>query len=293
MFPLKGIEKLREKLPDYQGNKIILFVLLAMVTVACSMMFQIFFDSISRLFPGVVVLQFLEPVTPLIGSIVVLLLGFLNVYTVWRKRTRYKVKYEDKAYQKALKFGVVGVTLVITVVVHSIVPFDLLAPYSQHSTVSIFLSTPIDQLLLGPTSIFFIVRIALSLFFLLLAFLTIYRAITVFGFDYMLLVYLYYPEESEIQDSEIYSVLRHPTYHTLLLWYTASLFFRFSFYSFTYYFIFLVGINLHLKLVEEKELIERFGEGYRKYRKEVPALFVRFRDLGKYFRFLFSRNNSK
>jgi len=291
MFPLKGIEKLREKLPDYQGNKIFLFVLLAIVTVACSMMFQLFFDSISRLFPGVLILQFLEPVTPLIGSVVILFLGLLSVYLVWRNRVKYKAKYEEKAYQKALKFGAVGVTLVITVMIHSFLPFDVLARYTENSTVSVFLSTPIDQLLLGYSSIFFFVRIALALFFLLLAFLTIYRAITVFGFDYMLLVYLYYPEESEIQDSEIYSVLRHPTYHTLLLWYTSSLFFRFSFYLLAYYLIFLVGIKAHLKFVEEKELIQRFGEGYKNYKKEVPALHVRFRDLGKYFRFLFSRNN--
>ena len=291
MFPFKGIEKLREKLPDYSGSKIYLFVLLVIITVASSMIFQLFFDSISRLFPGVLILQFLEPLTPPIGSIIVLLLGFLSVFTVWRNRAKYKGKYEEKAYQKALKFGAVGVTLVITVMIHSFLPFDVLAQYTENSTISVFLSTPIDELILGFTSIFFVVRIALSLFFLLLAFLTIYRAITVFGIDYMVLVYLYYPEESEIQESEIYSVLRHPTYHALLLWYTASLFFRFSIYSFAYFFIFFVGIKAHLKFVEEKELIQRFGEGYKNYRKEVPALHVRFRDLWKYFRFLFSRNN--
>jgi protein-S-isoprenylcysteine O-methyltransferase Ste14 len=291
MFRFKGIEKLREKLPDYQGKKIFLFVLLVIVTVACSIMFQLFFDSISRLFPGVLVLQFLEPVTPILGSVIVLVLGFLNVYTVWRNRDKYKTKYKEKAYQKALKFGAVGVTLVISVLVHSIMPLDFLSPYTQNSNISVFLSTAINELIFGFSSIFLVVRIALSLFFLLLGFLTVYRAITVFGIDYMALVYLYYPEESEIQDSEIYSVLRHPTYHTLLLFYTSSLFLRFSFYSLAYFFIFLVGIKAHLKFVEEKELIQRFGEGYINYRKEVPALLVRFRDLGKYFRYLFSRNN--
>ncbi len=287
MFPFKGIEKLREKLPDYQGSKIYLFVLLVIVTVGCSILFQLIFDSISRLFPGIVVLQFFEPITPILGSVIILVLGFLNVYTVWRNKDRYKTKYKEKAYQKALKFGAVGVTLVISIVVHSVMPLDFLARYTENSTVSVFLSTAIDEIILGFSSMFLIVRIALSLIFLLLAFLTIYRAITVFGFDYMLLVYLYYPEESEIQESEIYSVLRHPTYHALLLFYTSSLFLRFSFYSFAYFFIFLVGIKAHLKFVEEKELIQRFGEGYKNYKKEVPALHVRFRDLGKYFRFLF------
>ena len=291
MFPFKGIEKLREKLPDYQGNKIFLFILLAIVTVVCSMMFQIFFDSISRLFPGVIILQFLEPMTPLLGSIIILVFGLLNVYTVWRKKEKYINKYKEKAFQKALKFGVVGVTLVISVVMHGIVPLDFLARYTQDSTASVFLSTAIDVLIFGYVPFIFIARVVVSLFILMLGFLTVYRAITVFGIDYMMLVYLYYPEESEIQESEIYSVLRHPTYHTLLLFYTSIFFLRFSIYSIAYLLIFLVGIKAHLKFVEEKELIQRFGEGYKNYRKEVPALHVRFRDLGKYFRFLFSRNN--
>ena len=293
MFPFKGIEKLREKLPDYQGNKIYLFILLAIVTVACSMMFQLFFDSISRLFPGVIILQFLEPMTPLLGSIIILVFGLLNVYTVWRKKEKYIKKYKEKAYQKALKFGVVGVTLVITVVMHGLVPLDFLARYTQDSTASVFLSTAIDVLIFGNIPFIFIVRIVTGIIFLILGFLTVYRALTVFGIDYMGLIYLYYPEESKIQESEMYSVLRHPTYHALLLFYTSSLFLRFSFYSIAYFFIFLVGIKAHLKFVEEKELIQRFGEGYKNYKKEVPALHVRFRDLGKYFHFLFSRNNSK
>ncbi len=94
MFPFKGIEKLREKLPDYHGKKIFLFVLVVIISVACSMIFQLFFDSISRLFPGVLVLQFLEPVTPLLGSVMVLVLGFLNVYTVWRNKDKYISKYK-------------------------------------------------------------------------------------------------------------------------------------------------------------------------------------------------------
>ena len=156
MFPFKGIEKLREKLPDSQGNKIYLFILLAIVTVACSMMFQLFFDSISRLFPGVIILQFLEPMTPLLGSIIILVFGLLNVYTVWRKKEKYIKKYKEKAYQKALKFGVVGVTLVITVVMHGLVPLDFLARYTQDSTASVFLSTAIDVLIFGNIPFIFI-----------------------------------------------------------------------------------------------------------------------------------------
>ena len=37
---------------------------------------------------------------------------------------------------------------------------------------------------------------------------------------------------------------------------------------------------------EEKELIERFGDGYSDYRKRVPALLVRPSRFKEYLRFL-------
>ncbi|MFX1305028.1 MAG: methyltransferase family protein, partial [Promethearchaeota archaeon] len=86
---------------------------------------------------------------------------------------------------------------------------------------------------------------------------------------------------------EIYSILRHPTYHTLMLFSIGSIFFRFSIYSIIYFLIFIIGINIHIKFVEERELIKRFGEQYIKYKKNVPALFVRFKDLKKYLSFIF------
>ena len=34
----------------------------------------------------------------------------------------------------------------------------------------------------------------------------------------------------------------------------------------------VIGINIRLKFVEEKELIERFGQDYRDYKKKVPII---------------------
>jgi protein-S-isoprenylcysteine O-methyltransferase Ste14 len=41
-----------------------------------------------------------------------------------------------------------------------------------------------------------------------------------------------------------------------------------------------------LRFVEEKELIERFGQSYLDYRARVPAFWPRWRDLPIFFRFL-------
>jgi len=115
------------------------------------------------------------------------------------------------------------------------------------------------------------------------------KTLKVFGIDYMGLVYIFYPESSTLQNHEIYSILRHPTYHSLMLLSIGGIFLRPSIYSIIYFLIFLIGINIHLKYVEEKELIQRFGEGYKKYKEEVPALIVRLKDLKKYFSFIFKK----
>jgi protein-S-isoprenylcysteine O-methyltransferase Ste14 len=40
------------------------------------------------------------------------------------------------------------------------------------------------------------------------------------------------------------------------------------------------------RLVEEKELIGRFGQSYLDYRQRVPAFLPKLRDLGAFFNFL-------
>ena len=120
----------------------------------------------------------------------------------------------------------------------------------------------------------------------------IFKTLKVFGIDNMALVYVYYPEESNLQNHEIYSILRHPTYHGLMLISIGSIFLRFSIYSIIYFIIFIVGINIHLKFVEERELIKRFGDSYLNYKKTVPAFLVKVRDLKKYYHFIISRSAS-
>jgi protein-S-isoprenylcysteine O-methyltransferase Ste14 len=106
-----------------------------------------------------------------------------------------------------------------------------------------------------------------------------------FGIDYMAVVYLYFPEESEIQDHAIYSVIRHPTYLGAALLGAAGLFFRFSVYSILFFVIIYLILRFQISR-EEKELIERFGNGYDDYRKRVPALLVSPSKIREYFRFL-------
>ncbi|NVM46298.1 MAG: hypothetical protein HWN79_15410 [Candidatus Lokiarchaeota archaeon] len=283
---MKGIDEFRNKLPDYQGKKIRVFAVLALVVFVSSLMFQLFLDSLPRIFRKIDVLQIIAPLTPIIGSLIIISVGFLVVRKFWRIRDKYLSKYGIKAYQKAFKFVVIGIPMLFSVIVHSFFSTDLIAPYSIDDTLSRYLGRPFSELLLSFPFYVLYIRLVLSIFFVGLGLTVVNRALSFFGIDNMSLVYIFYPEESTLQNHAIYSILRHPTYHSLLLISIGAIIFRFSIYSVIYFLIFLVGINIHIKCVEEKELIQRFGEGYRKYKENVPAFFVRLKDLKKYFSIL-------
>lgn len=285
---LKGIEKFREKLPGYPGSRIYLLLLLTGGSYIIGLVFLITMDIFPRFFAQNDFFIFIEPLTPILGSICLTLIGFLLIYKVWYSREDYKQKYGDRAYQKALRFGVPGVIFVAATIVHAYIPIDLIPPRPPSNNLTIFLSTSLLELIPGlPNSIFFL-RTIISIILVILALLTMIRALFTFGIDYMAVVYLYYPEESEIQDFKIYSILRHPAYSAITMLAFGAIFARFSIYSIIFTSITLIGLLVHIRYVEERELIERFGKSYIEYRKEVPALLVRPRDFGRFFKFLFN-----
>ncbi|MHA2392159.1 MAG: methyltransferase family protein [Promethearchaeota archaeon] len=283
---MKGIEKLKRKLPDYPGKKIYRFLILAGIVFICSLALQLIIDSLPRVFRNSRSLGFFAPIFPIFSSLIIVTLGLLIIYNFWRVRKKQLIKYHELAYQKSFRFVVVGVSMVFSVIIHNMFPSDLLVPYTSHDTLSSYLGRVMTDFFINTPIWFFVIRIILFVFFTALGLIVINRALRIFGIDYMTLVYVYYPDESELQNHEIYSILRHPTYHALGLLCIGSIFLRFSIYSIIYFLIYIIGITLHLKLVEEKELIERFGDSYRNYRKNVPALYVKIKDLKSYFRFI-------
>jgi protein-S-isoprenylcysteine O-methyltransferase Ste14 len=98
-------------------------------------------------------------------------------------------------------------------------------------------------------------------------------------------VYLYFPEESEVQDHEIYSIIRHPTYFGGVLLGLSGLVFRLSVYSILMFFT-VYGIFWLQARREEGELGKRFGESYKEYMKNVPRLHIGIRNMPKYIQFL-------
>lgn len=99
------------------------------------------------------------------------------------------------------------------------------------------------------------------------------RAFLVFGIDNLSLMYVYYPAESRLVDSKIYGILRHPIYSAVLRIIFALVLWNGSAFALFAGAIAPLTMLAWVRLVEERELIERFGDGYRDYRDRTPAFF--------------------
>ena len=114
------------------------------------------------------------------------------------------------------------------------------------------------------------------------------RSFSTLGFDYMAVVYLYFPEESVIQENAIYSVLRNPLYSSMLLIGFGGVIATCTLYSLLLFGLFLGGFYLFVHFVEEPELVSRFGEAFETYRDSTPMFFVSPRNLRILVGFIFN-----
>jgi protein-S-isoprenylcysteine O-methyltransferase Ste14 len=183
-----------------------------------------------------------------------------------------------------IRYGIIGVFLIPSLVFHAFTSIRSL-PGSPVSPLTALWAEPILQLLGISPDVDVWSRMIVSGIFIVLGALTVRSALLTFGLDYMTVVYLYFPEESKIVDHDIYSVMRHPTYFGGTLLAIASIAFRFTVYSV------LIGLIVYLIFRlqvhrEDKELVDRFGDSYKTYMKDVPALHIRLRDMSAYLRFL-------
>ena len=282
---IKGIDKLREKLPAYPGRKIYLLPLKGAVAAALAYIFLIALDILPRMFSDIPLLVTIEPALPILGSIFIGTLGISMVGALWRRRDSMKSQYGQLAYQMMIPKGVMGVCLILPVILHAATSIRSLPPSPPVNDLTIQFSKSLLPILGVTPELDIWIRLVLSGIIMVLGLLVMRSSILTFGFDYMTVVYLYFPEESEVQDHEIYSVVRHPVYLAGALLGAAALIFRFSVYSILFFLIVYLIFKVQIRR-EERELIERFGDGYREYREKVPALLVRPRDFGLFFKFL-------
>lgn len=289
ILKLKGLDKFLERIPKLSGKKIIILPIFVLVVFALSLTIQIYFDVLPSIIPINGILGYFTIIFPVLGVSLIGVIALILVYQMWYQRERLRAKYGKLSYQRIFLAGFAGVVLLFSIVVHNFLAiyqsnpsFWSQFPFSIFVTSLTSFLTPIS-LLLG------YIRFFLGVFFCIVGAATMVRAIFTFGFDYMTVTYLYFPEESELQDHKIYSVLRHPAYSGILLVCLGGTIIQATIYSILFFLILYFGMFIHVHFVEEKELIQRFGDSYKEYRKKTSAFFLYPKNWGQFFKFILGK----
>lgn len=295
---LTGKKEILKHLPDRPKYILKLYLLQVILITLFTLTTLFVLDILPSLLPSVNWLTVLEPYIPLVGSTLMIAGGLTIVHVVWRKRDKFISQDKKRAFQKSVKYTFTGIPMAMAGIIHMFLPVSWLAEKifsitNFRNPLTDLFHTPIGHLIAtaagNSTYSGMIARIIFSILILLLAILNMFRTIFVFGIDNAGMVYLYYPEESKMINHKIYSIVRHPLYVSVLFLMISALISNFSIYSVIISIIFILCFSYHIYGIEEKELIERFGEGYKEYRKEVPALIIHPRNLGKFFKFLLGK----
>lgn len=201
------------------------------------------------------------------SGIIIASLGFLILSLFFSRKQIYKEKYKELAYRNAFAhYAMPGLALVFGAIAHA---GYMNGPFIQQG---------------WWTTVF----IVLGWYMLCIGSILWIRSVSTFGADNLTLLYVYYPEESRIVDSSIYGVLRHPIYASALRICIGLALLNGNANSIAFTLFMPLGLTGWIRLVEEKELIKRFGQPYLDYRKRVPSFWSRPRNLGKFFTFLFT-----
>ncbi len=202
------------------------------------------------------------------SQIIIVAPGFLVMSFFFTRRKAYQEKYKELAYRNAFAhYGIPGLAIIMAAVAHTA-----------------YMNGPFV-----PRGWWTIVFIVLGWLMLIVGAALWARGISAFGMDNLALLYVYFPEEGKFVDSSIYSVLRHPVYAGVLRVSIGLALLNGNANSIAFILFAPLGLTGWIRLVEEKELIERFGSSYLDYRKRVPAFWPRLSDYGKFFGFLLTR----
>lgn len=183
------------------------------------------------------------------GEIVVLALGFLVLSRFFSQRERYQRLYAEVAYQTAFRhFAVPGL--------------GLLAGSFAH--LAYIVGPEIPAVWWRPWLIdlgWFLVAAGVLLWF---------RAVTSIGIETLMMRPVYQPGDAAQAQSGLYELIRHPIYSAAMHITFGLAFIHANWYALLVALLIPLFFFGWIRLVEEKELLQRFP-GYADYRKRVPA----------------------
>lgn len=199
------------------------------------------------------------------GEIIFITLGFLILARFYSLKDAYQKKYGDLAYRNALaRFCIPGLGILCAAIVHLIY-------------------MPGPQV---PNLWWKFILIVIGWYLVLAGLLLLLRTAQAIGLDHLAMLHVYFPEESQLSDAGIYGLLRHPLWAGLLQIGLGFGLISGSWFSLLVAALLPLGFTGWVRLVEEKELLQRFGQNYADYRKRTPAFWIKPGDLFKFARFL-------
>ena len=266
--------------------KIVLLPVDVALVLGLSVLITVFSYRMPRLFPSAPWL--VAGLLPMIAYLVIETVGFVLVSQMWARRDRVKKELGPLSYQRMFPVGLAGVIWVLSLGIDLYVPFFMNLSIWGDSPLGVLI-LPLGSHLTAAIWLIKSLKVVISFLLLLLGASMSIRAVTTFGFDYMTVVYLYFPEESQVQKNDIYSALRHPMYGGMLTIGLGGAILTCSPYSLASFVLFLLGFHLHINLVEERELVLRFGESYEGYRTSLPAFLPRWNKIGVLLAFILGR----
>jgi protein-S-isoprenylcysteine O-methyltransferase Ste14 len=250
---LKGLEQLLKHVPDW--NTPLGFLRFLLLPILLFYLITAFFNPTRFPWPG----------WQLAIEILLVGVGFGSLYQFFRHRRDFKARFGPLAYSRAAgQFGLPGVTVIAALIAR--------LRYLPGPEIPHFGG---DLVLPGLGCVLTAAGTLLGL-----------RTVLTFGVDYLTMVYVYFPEESQLANHAIYNILRHPAYAAVQFIAFGLALLNGSWAALAGALFFLLGLWGWVGLVEEKELIQRFGPAYVEYRKRVPAFWPHPRDLKAFFRFL-------
>jgi protein-S-isoprenylcysteine O-methyltransferase Ste14 len=250
---IKGWDQIRKHVPDLNTPLGVLRIFLLPI---------ILFFLVTALFTA---MRFTRPLWQLAAEIVLGGLGFFLLSLFFRFKKDFKTRFGPLAYGRAAsRFGLPGVTMI-----------GALVARIRYLPGPEFPSFWGDLVL--PVLGWALIAVGALLFL---------RTVQIFGVDNLSMLYVYFSEESHLVNHKIYNILRHPAYAAAQYIALGLALLNGGWFALACALIFPLGLWGWVRLVEEKELIMRFGPGYTEYRKSVPAFWPRLRDLRGFLEFL-------
>lgn len=198
------------------------------------------------------------------SQIVVMALGYLLLSRFFTRKKKFEEKFASDAYRQAFgRFALPGLAVIFAAIAHI-----------SYMNGPKFTNPIILEVFTWAGWLFVITGAILWV-----------RAMLSFGVDNLTMLYVYFPEEGYIINSSIYGIIRHPVYGAALRLSIGLALINAGIYPIVFVFILPLGLFGWLRLVEEKELLERIPK-YAEYRQRVPAFFPYPNRIPAFFKFL-------